>query len=178
MSDQRMAVLLIEDNAEDTQVIQAVLTDEPGLSYQLSYAETLASGLKRLQGSRLDLVLLDLNLPDSQGLETLKKIRQQALEVPIVVLTASNEETLATQALKQGAQDYLVKGLMQVYPNLLQRAMRYAMERKRGEATLKQKEELERLNHIMLGREEQILELKKDINRLLKELGRPPKFNA
>ena len=161
MTGKPINVLLVEDNPEDVQVIQAVLSDEDGAGFHVSYADWLSSGLKTLAQGGVDVVLLDLGLPDSKGLETLVKVREQAPAVAIVVLTASDDERLASQALQRGAQDYLVKGYMQVYPNLLQRSMRYAIERKRSE------------DHPAT-----IAQLKQEVNALLKQLGKPPKYPA
>jgi two-component system, cell cycle sensor histidine kinase and response regulator CckA len=104
--------------------------------FQLTYVEYLSEALQQLAVERFDVVLLDLSLPDSLGLETFTMLRAQALAVPVVVLTGLNDETLALEAVKEGAQDYLVKG--QLEGNLLVRAIRYAIERKRAEEALRQ----------------------------------------
>jgi FixJ family two-component response regulator len=80
---------------------------------------------------RVEVVLLDLGLPDSQGLETLRKVYAQVSEMPIVVLTGLNDEMVGVQAINEGAQDYLIKG--QVDTQLLRRTIRYAIERKQAE---------------------------------------------
>ena len=165
-------VLLIEDNPEDVQVIQAVLSDEEGAAFHVTYADWLSTGLNALAQDHIDVVLLDLGLPDSTGIETLAKVRQQAPKVAIVVLTASDDDRMAAQALQQGAQDYLVKGYMQVYPNLLQRSMRYAIERKRSEDTLKQGQATSSDQAATLA------QLKQEVNALLKQLGKPPKYTG
>ena len=172
-------VLVVEDNPEDTQAIQTVLADDKTIPCTVTCAEALAAGLRQVKDGTFDVVLLDLKLPDSGGIETLVKMRQQAPEVAIVVLTASEEEWLSTQALQRGAQDYLVKGYIQVYPNLLQRAMRYAIDRKRSEEHLKQEQtQRTQLNRAVSGQEEQITTLKDEIDLLLKQLGKPPKYRA
>ena len=172
MAGKPINVLLVEDNPEDVQVIQAVLSDSEGTDFRVSYADWLSTGLKTLAQGGIDVVLLDLGLPDSKGLETLAKVREQAVGVAIVVLTASDDERLASQALQQGAQDYLVKGYMQVYPNLLQRSMRYAIERKRSEVTLKQGQATSSDQAATLA------QLKQEVNALLKQLGKPPKYTG
>ena len=128
-----MKVLLVEDNVEDAQVIKEVLANGRHESYALAWADRLSSGLEQAKGGTFDLVLLDLTLPDSQGLSTLTQFHGLASDIPVVVLTSSDDEQLAMEALKRGAQDYLVKGYVQVYPDLLLRSMRYAVERKRAE---------------------------------------------
>ncbi|MBI3331192.1 MAG: response regulator [Candidatus Omnitrophica bacterium] len=127
-------ILLIEDLAEDAQLIREALAAEPGAGFQLTHADRLVSGLRHLDAHAVDLVLLDLKLPDSEGLETLVAVREHAPHVPIVVLTASDDTALAVEAVQKGAADYLVKGYVQVYPALLGRAIRYALERRRAEA--------------------------------------------
>ena len=100
-------------------------------AFDLECADRLSTGLDRLAEGRIDAVLLDLSLPDSQGLDTFIKTSSQAAQVPIIVLSGLDDEELAVKAVREGAQDYLVKG--QVDANLLVRAMRYAIERKRVE---------------------------------------------
>lgn len=131
--DPLIRVLLIEDNLEDARLLQEALEGEKGARFELTHVDRLSAGLKCLAQGGLDVVLLDLLLPDSEGLETLVEVRRQGARVPIVVLTASDDELLALQALQRGAQDYLVKGYVQVYRNLLGRSIRYAIERSRAE---------------------------------------------
>ena len=113
--------------------MQQALTEERGTPFEVVHADRLSAGLKYLAEGGADIVLLDLVLPDSEGLDTLIKVRTRAPRVPIVVLTASDDEALAVQALQRGAQDYLVKGYVQVYRNVLGRSIRYAIERYRAE---------------------------------------------
>lgn len=132
-----MHILLVEDTPADAQVLQQALAKEKGLSFHLTHTDKLSSALAVLAEGKVDVVLLDLLLPDSEGLLTITQVVQQAPRVPIVVLTAADDEGLAVQSLQQGAQDYLVKGYVQVYPNLLGRALRYAVERKRADEELR-----------------------------------------
>ena len=124
-----MRVLLIEDNEDDVLIIRETLAEVRSASFDLECAGRLSTGLERLAAGGIDVVLLDLGLPDSQGLETLGRVHAQAPEAPIVVLTGLKDETLAVKAVQEGAQDYLVKGL--VDGKLLARALRYAIERQR-----------------------------------------------
>ena len=127
-------VLLIEDTVEDARLLQQALEAEQNIRFELTHVDRLSAGLQYLaQGGVADVILLDLLLPDSEGLETLAEVRRGGSRLPIVVLTASDDEALALQALQQGAQDYLVKGYVQVYRNLLGRSIRYAIERSRAE---------------------------------------------
>jgi len=124
-----MRVLLIEDNEADAVLIREILAEVTGTIFDLKWADRLSTGLERLAEGGVDVILLDLGLPDSQGLETLVKVQTQVPEVPTVVLTGLEDQTLATQAMRAGAQDYLVKG--QVDSNLLGRSIRYAIGRQR-----------------------------------------------
>jgi signal transduction histidine kinase len=133
-----MNLLLIEDNPEDVQTIKEALANRKSGSHSFQVANRLSKGLERLAGASFDLLLLDLSLPDSQGLHTLTEVHAKAKETPVVVLTSTDDDGLALEALQQGAQDYLVKGYVQVYPELLLRTMRYAVERKRAEQKEKQ----------------------------------------
>ena len=143
MSDNCTKVLLIEDNPGDVRLIQEMLTQSAQDGYQLECADRLSKGLECLGMGGIDLVLLDLGLPDSQGLDTFNKVHAQAPAVPIVLLTGLDDEMLAVQAVRQGAQDYLVKG--DVDSTLLCRAVRYAVERKRSEEELRESERRYRL---------------------------------
>lgn len=133
-----MKILLIEDNAEDVRIFRDALAAEPSLTCELQHADQLSTGLAALDQTTPDVVLLDLGLPDSHGLETLIAVHEHAPRVPIVILTASDDEGLALQALQHGAQDYLVKGYVQIYRKLLGRSIRYAIERERADAQLRQ----------------------------------------
>ena len=101
------------------------------LPFILEWRDLLSSGLQRLAEGGADLVLLDLGLPDSQGLDTYSKTQSQFPSVPIVVLSGLLDEAVAIKAVRAGAQDYLVKG--QIEGNLLFRSIRYAIERKTAE---------------------------------------------
>ena len=124
-----LKVLLIEDNAIDARLIQIMLSDAGSGIFQLERAERLSSGLKRLASGDIGLVLLDLSLPDSQGLDTFSRLYTESRGIPIIVMSGLDDQTVAVTAVHEGAQDYLVKG--QVSGQLLVRAMRYAIERKR-----------------------------------------------
>ncbi len=129
-------VLLIEDNEAEANLMQAMLEEDPHKLYVFTHATRVASALEMLEQQRFDVVLLDLLLPDSNGLQTFKRVHSQApSEVPIIVLSGIADEALAVEAVRYGAQDYLVKG--HVNGNILSRAIRYAMERKQIEETLR-----------------------------------------
>ena len=129
--NESIQVLLIEDNAPLASMMSEMLAQAPGAVFSVEPVTRLAEGLERLADGGVDLVLLDLSLPDSAGLDTFVELYNRAPEVPIVVLTALEDETLALTALRDGAQDYLIKS--ELNARGLVRAIRYAIERKRGE---------------------------------------------
>jgi signal transduction histidine kinase len=142
MAEKQIKVLLVEDNPGDVRLIQEMLSESRDFSFDLECADRLSPGLERLDASGIDVILLDLGLPDSLGLDTFTRVRDQAPQVPIVMLTNLDDKTLAVEAVKEGAQDYLIKG--QVDNSLLVRSIQYAIERKRAEESLKKAhEELE-----------------------------------
>ena len=138
MSDETIRVLLIEDNLDYAQLIKRILTKKSPASMKVEHLDTFTGGFDRVQKGELDLILLDLDLPDSGNIDTLQAIKG-ATEVPIIVLTGTDDEKLALKAVQMGAQDYLMKG--QVDARLLVRAIRYAIERKRADDALKSTEE-------------------------------------
>lgn len=123
------SVLLIENNPDDVALIGRSLSSPPGFPARITHADNLGSGLECLKNNDIDVVLLDLGLPDGQGLDTFERVFASATHVPIIILTGCDDEELAMQAVRKGAQDYFVKG--QVNDGLLRRAIRYAIERKK-----------------------------------------------
>jgi len=149
MSNKAVKVLLIEDNPADTRLIREILAEAKGSPFKLECADRLATGLTCLARGRIDVVLLDLGLPDSQELSTLVKVQAEASTVPVVVLTGLDDEELTIRAVQLGAQDYLVKG--QVDSNLLRRSINYAIERKHLERRVVEYEELNKLKSNLLS---------------------------
>jgi len=143
MNDKPIKVLLIEDNPDHAQLVQELLAQERSNQFDLECAERLSTGLKRLDKGNIDVILLDLSLSDGQSLDTFVRVQAKAPQVPIIVLTSLDDEMLAVKAVRQGAQDYLIKG--RVDSNLLARALRYAIERKRVEEALRESEEKYRI---------------------------------
>jgi PAS domain S-box-containing protein len=128
-------VLLIEDDPLYAQALKDLITAHRWL-FEFELADSLKSGLRRLSEGEIDLVLLDLSLPDSAGMATVRTVRDHSPQTPIIVLTGCDDEEIALQAMQSGAQDYLVKD--QIDFQLLRRAMRYAIERQRGELALRE----------------------------------------
>ena len=130
-----ISVLMIEDNPGDARLVQEALAESGARDFSLLHEQRLAAGVARLAELRIDLVLLDLSLPDGHRLDTLAKLREHEPNVPVVVLTGLVDEAMAIQAVQAGAQDYLVKG--QFDGHSLIRAMRYALERHRLQETVR-----------------------------------------
>ena len=133
-----ITVLLVEDNPGDARLILELLGEVQTQAFDLERVERLDHALTRLSRTGVDVVLLDLGLPDSQGLETFMRARRGAPDEPIVVISGLDDERLALEAVRSGAQDYLVKG--RIEGHLLARVLRYAVERKRGEEALRASE--------------------------------------
>src|ERR1700684_597820 len=134
-------LLLLEDNAEDARLLREMLNEPESLNTQLTHLECMGDAEKYLAEHAVDVILLDLGLPDAQGLDAVQRAHAAAPRVPVVVLTGLDDESLAAQALHEGAQDYLVKGQIvsgsgQVETRGLLRALRYAVERKMMEEAL------------------------------------------
>ncbi len=125
-------ILLVEDNPGDRRLIQEALNAADGGRFKVDWSDRLASGLKKLSARKPDAAILDLTLPDSQGLDTFARVYAQAPDVPVIVLTGLKDEELAVQAVRAGAQDYLVKS--EVAGGTLVRALLYGIERHRAEA--------------------------------------------
>jgi len=158
MPDTTFTILLIEDNRLQINIIRRILQKPPGHSFTLHVAEKLQEGLELISREPIDAVLLDLNLPDSEGVETLTAVTEQSPELPVVVLTAMDDEETAVDAVKHGAQDYLYKG--KADQDLLVRSLRYAIERKQVHERLKTSEQryrmlVENINDIVFNLDEQ-----------------------
>jgi len=151
MRENILKVLLIEDNPGDARLVREMLAETTYVQSELTCCDTLSTGLEHLTNKGVDIVLLDLELPDSSGTETFTKVYDQVPDLPIIVMTGHDDEENTVQALREGAQDYLVKG--QIEANLLGRAIRYACDRKWADQVLRKSEEKHRRLIENLGRE-------------------------
>jgi two-component system, cell cycle response regulator len=124
-----VTVLLIEDSEMDAALVSELLSRARGLNARVKRRDRLETGLVQLGKGGIDVVLLDLSLPDSRGFETFEQVRALAPEVPIIVMSAHRDEDLAVTAVRNGAQDYLMKG--QVTVESLARSIQYGLERHR-----------------------------------------------
>ena len=134
-----LKVLLIEDSPEEADLIRAMLSKSRRETVAVDHVVRLQEGLQRLQEGSVDIVLLDFSLPDSSGLASFERTREVAPGVPIVILTNLDDDEMALRAVREGAQDYLVK--RKVNDELLLRSIRYAIERRHAERALWESEE-------------------------------------
>lgn len=125
----RMTVLLIEDSDFDAALVTEMLAQARGLQARVLRRDRLDTGLARLGLGGIDVVLLDLSLPDSRGFDTFEQVRTMAPDVPIIVMSSHRDEDMAVTAVRNGAQDYLMKG--QVTVESLARSIQYGVERHR-----------------------------------------------
>ncbi len=153
-------ILLVEDNPADADLLGEILDEADETQWSLVHVGKFKEALHALSEKHFDVILLDLSLPDKQGLDTVTQTHEAAPDLPIVVLTGLNDKVIALEALREGAQDYLVKGKIDSY--LLVRAIRHAIERSHTLKRLRQSEEqLQRLNEELERRvEEQTNELR------------------
>jgi DNA-binding NarL/FixJ family response regulator len=128
VTDKPIKVLMIEDNLPDVLLVREMLKEVRVPRFDLCVADQLASGIERLRQDHHDIVILDLGLPDSQGLDTLRELSRQFPNVPILVMTGLADEDAAIKAVQEGAQDYVLKGTTD--GKLFARSLRYAIERK------------------------------------------------
>jgi CheY-like chemotaxis protein len=163
MKPEVIRILLVEDNPGDIRLVRETLVEansgEMAFVFDLAHAEYLKQALALLAQERFDLILLDLSLPDSQGLETICHIVNNAPTLPVVVMTGLDDQVLALQAVQAGAQDYLIKG--QVDKHLFTRTIHYSIERKRTEAALARRVAQLKLINDIGGKIAAVLELDK-----------------
>lgn len=140
-------VLLIEDNQDCAQLIQEELIENYGnIRFKLEFAERLSTGIEHINNRGADVILLDVTLPDIQGVDTLIELKKNVPDIPIIVHSNHDDESFAVKAIQEGAQDYLVKG--RVERDLLVRSIRYSIERHQMLKELNQAhEELRQLAH-------------------------------
>jgi len=130
MSLAPLRVLVVEDDAEMAALLRVLLADARGRPFETACAVSLDDALRQLAAGAPDVVLLDLNLPDSAGEETFRRVRERAPEAPVVVLTSVEDDALSDRLVGAGAQDYLVKA--EVRGSIVARTLRHAVERRRA----------------------------------------------
>src|ERR1700732_4513180 len=134
MTKNMKMLLVVEDSPGDARLVREMFNEQGGQNTRLTHVACMSDAEKHLAEHDVDIILLDLGLPDAQGMGAVRRARAAAPRVPLVVLTGLDDESLAAQALQEGAQDYLLKG--QIETRGLLRALRYAVERKTMEDTL------------------------------------------
>lgn len=127
--DDPIRVFMIEDNDDDAELIRRFLTVGQSRQIEVEVSDRLSSALERLRGEKYDIILSDLGLPDGWGLDTFVKVHSEFPAIPIIILTGSDDEAGALEAMRRGAQDYLVKN--QITGTSLVRVIRYAIERQK-----------------------------------------------
>jgi len=138
VNNQPISILLVEDDPGDARLVRRVLKKQSSPSFIVEVSERLSDALARVREADFDIALLDLSLPDSQGLHTIAKVLSEAPHIPVVVLTGLDSQEVGLEALQRGAEDYLTKG--QDIQNLLVRTIRYAIERKKTKRALQESE--------------------------------------
>jgi signal transduction histidine kinase len=129
MKEKALQILLVEDNAGDARLLREMFSKEKPDSFELTHLLRMSDAVIHLAKGKTDIVLLDMGLPDGHGLDTVRRAHAAAPSVPLIVLTGLDDEALAAEAMKEGAQDYLIKG--QIENRALPRALRHAIERHR-----------------------------------------------
>jgi len=131
-----LRILFVEDNLGEVRLVREMLAEgSKQLVFKIEQVDTLAAGIEKTRREKFDVILLDLGLPDSRGLETFYSLHAVSPDVPIIVLTGLDDENAAIEAVRGGAQDYLLKGRLE--GELLTRGILYSIERKRSERVLR-----------------------------------------
>jgi len=161
MKPAALRILLVEDSASDALLLQASLAESELAEFKFTHVESWGEAARRLRDKVFDVLLLDLSLPDVAGRETFRRARAEAPHLPIVVLTGEANEAIGLEAVREGVQDYLIKG--QAYGRQTVRAIRYAIERKQVEEALKRTEAALRAS------EQQLREWNQELERRVTE---------
>jgi two-component sensor histidine kinase/AmiR/NasT family two-component response regulator len=165
MAEKPLHALLVEDNPGDVRLLREMLAGVTSPRFQLTHVAFLERALQHLEKGTYDAILLDLLLPDARGLEGFVRLQIHAPQIPVVVLTGVDDEALAVKAVRQGAQDYLVKGQFDGF--LLARALRYAIERKGIELQLRRHRES--LAELVEERTAELAQANEDLQREVEE---------
>ena len=165
MNSKPIKILLIEDSREDAIIIREMLKETPNISFELKHVDRLKTGFESLFNNSFDVLLLDLNLPDSWGFDTFIRTYDQTPELPIVIMSGFDDEDIAVKAVREGAQDYLIKG--QIDGRLLARSISYAIERKETEKELMKSQK--DLRKLIEWHEKELLETERKLENEIAE---------
>jgi DNA-binding response OmpR family regulator len=165
MKNKPIKILLIEDSIEDAIIIREMLRETSNISFELEHVDRLKTGFENLFNDSFDVLLLDLNLPDSWGFDTFIRTYDQAPELPIVIMSGFDDEDIAVRAVREGAQDYLIKG--QIDGRLLSRSISYAIERKEAEKEIMKSQK--DLRKLIGWHEKELLETEKKLQEEIVE---------
>lgn len=161
MKNSGIKLLIVEDNPADSRLVAEMLREKTSHVFQIIRSCCMAEALKMLETVKPDIILLDINLPDSRGLEGLEDIVRKKSDVPIIVLTGADDENMGMQAIQRQASDYLVKG--KIDTSLLVRSIRYAIERKKAEEILKRDNEL--LERLVMKKARELTDAQNEIDK-------------
>ncbi|HSH66798.1 MAG TPA: response regulator, partial [Bacteroidia bacterium] len=157
---EKLNILLVEDNPGDARLIDIFMKEAFGGGYVLSISEDLTTGLQQIHEHTFDIIIADLSLPDSDGLDTFKRIHENAPEIPTIVLTGLEDESVGINAVKFGAQDFLIKGKLK--SKGLKRSIDYSIERHKLLKELSQKaDELKQKSEALLKEQLKLAEAQK-----------------
>jgi len=165
MKNKPIKILLIEDSIEDAIIIREMLRETSNISFELEHVDRLKTGFENLFNDSFNVLLLDLNLPDSWGFDTFIRTYDQVPELPIVIMSGFDDEDVAARAVREGAQDYLIKG--QIDGRLLVRSISYAIERKEAEKELMKSQK--DLRKLIGWHEKELLETEKKLQEEIVE---------
>lgn len=168
MTESSYHILLVEDNPGDALLLEDMLLDAPVISFDIDVVERCDAAIEALSQKVYDVILLDLSLPDSHGIETVERIRTINTETPLIVLTGLSDEAVGLATLQAGAQDYLIKNELETH--LVVRAIRFAIERQRAEQATRDWE----LTRMELLKEREISDLKSQFITLVSHEFRTP----
>ncbi len=160
MAQEKITLLVVEDNDADFRLVTEYLKESPLKLFEVGRAKRLSDAVKMVDGNKFDAALLDLDLPDSRGLSIIDNLRNHGQGIAVLVLTGMDDEKLGIEAVKRGAQDYLIKGRM--YGGLLYRSIIYAIERKRAEDILQRDKDV--LDKLVKGKTEELIAAHLELN--------------
>jgi DNA-binding NtrC family response regulator len=173
----KITIVLIENNLNDAKLIKELLEEINNFNYSLLTSVNIKEISGHINNNRIDLILLDLNFFDGTEHNSFDTILKYCSDIPIVLINSIADEELSLNLIKEGAQDYIIK--QRLNSSLLDKVIRYSIERKKTDFALKKKsEELKDLNCHLVEKELKMIELKKEINELLKRIGEKERYQT